>query len=405
MGIIHSGKFAAILGLLLSGASLAADIDVDTTVDESDGSCSDGDCSIRDAIAVAASGDRILVPAGTYALSLGALEPTVSMEIIGAGAQDTIIDGGGATKVFLISGALDVSMASLTVTNGTATGTGRGGGIHSIGANLTLRDCVVSDSTGFNGGGVVGDGGSLFIERCAILDNLADGNSGGGILSNSSDLTLLDSTVSGNSAPASSRVGGGIGVFGSLPGRGFELAGNVLIRNSTIVGNDAEDAGGGIYMSPGVGALVTISNSVIADNAGGDCSEAVTSLGYNLDSDGSCGLGATGDLSATAPDLGALALNGGQTPNFLPNASSPLVDAGNPAPADSGDASCTATDQRGFFPPPGTVCDIGSTELNGAPDPGPTTPAVPVPTLSPSGVLVLLALMFSCALVTTRRTE
>lgn len=403
MPIKLSRKFAAVLGLLLSSAVLAADINVDTTVDENDGSCADGDCSIRDAIATAASGDRVLVPAGTYALSLGELQPTVSMEIIGAGAQDTIIDGGGSIQVFVVNGVLDVTLASLTVTNGVAASTGRGGGIHSIGANLTLRDCVVSTSSGFNGGGVVGDSGSLFIERCAILDNLADGNSGGGILASGSDLTLLDSTVSGNSAPAAGRVGGGIAIFGTLPGRGFQPAGNVLIRNSTIVGNDAEDVGGGIYLNPGVGALVAISNSVIANNSGGDCSEAINSLGYNLDSDSSCGLGATGDLPGTAPDLGALALNGGQTPNFLPNASSPLVDAGNPAPADSGDASCTATDQRGLYPPAGTVCDIGSVELNGVPDPGPAAPAVAVPMLAPSGVLALLALMLGLGLVTIRR--
>jgi CSLREA domain-containing protein len=39
--------------------SFAAIVTVDTLTDEYDGSCSDGDCSLRDAIQVANSGDTI----------------------------------------------------------------------------------------------------------------------------------------------------------------------------------------------------------------------------------------------------------------------------------------------------------------------------------------------------------
>lgn len=395
--------------LLLSGAvlgapALAVDINVDTAVDESDGSCMDGDCSLRDAIAVAASGDRVVVPAGNYNLTIGALEPTVSLSIVGAGAQSTIVDGGGNSSVFAMDTAgLDVTIESLTVTNGQS---GRGGGIAARNGTLTLRDCVVSNSSAFNGGGVSYDSGALIIERCAIIDNLADGNSGAGILASGADLTLLDSTVAGNSAPATGRVGGGVAVFGQLLTRGSPPIGNAIIRNSTIVDNDAEDTGGGIYVPSGGGAFVEISNTVIANNAGGDCSETMTSLGYNLDSDGSCGLGATGDQPSTAPDLAPRALNGGETPNYLPNATSPLVDGGNPSGLDGGPDTCTARDQRGLYPATVDGCDIGSTELNGVPNPpvpGPGAQPVPVPSLQWIAQLLLSTLVLGLALIFVRR--
>lgn len=55
---------------------------------------------------------------------------------------------------------------------------------------------------------------------------------------------------------------------------------------------------------------VWCSHSIVTHNNGGDCSTAVISRGYNLDSDGSCGLSRTSDMTADpllapykAPDL------------------------------------------------------------------------------------------------------
>ena len=48
--------------------SPSAQLVVNTAVDENDGSCSDGDCSLRDAIAVAADGDIITFAGRLYHL-------------------------------------------------------------------------------------------------------------------------------------------------------------------------------------------------------------------------------------------------------------------------------------------------------------------------------------------------
>jgi len=50
---------AVLLFALWQAAHAATLLIVNTSVDESDGSCSDGDCSLRDALALAANGDTI----------------------------------------------------------------------------------------------------------------------------------------------------------------------------------------------------------------------------------------------------------------------------------------------------------------------------------------------------------
>jgi len=111
-------------------------------------------------------------------------------------------------------------------------------------------------------------------------------------------------------------------------------------------------------------AGISITNSIIAgQNAGSDCyGKPSASNGYNIDSDGSCGLVGAGDISASATitgSLGALANNGGPTQTHALLAGSPAIDKG----------SCVqATDQRGISRPRDgngdklARCDIGAYE-------------------------------------------
>jgi hypothetical protein len=105
----------------------------------------------------------------------------------------------------------------------------------------------------------------------------------------------------------------------------------------------------------------TISNVLFARNAAGDCqytltsSAGVTLSGFNIDTDGSCGVSAT--YSPTAILLGPLADNGGftQTHELL---ISPTI---SPA-IDTATGTCPADDQRGVARPAGASCDVGAFE-------------------------------------------
>ena len=110
------------------------------------------------------------------------------------------------------------------------------------------------------------------------------------------------------------------------------------------------------------GGTTTLVNSIVAHNvSGGDCNQANISQGHNLDSDGTCRLGGTGDLSNVDPKLGTLEDNGGPTFTHALLEGSPAIDAGD-------DSICSDTDQRDFLRPLfAGACDIGAYEFGALP--------------------------------------
>src|SRR4030095_5320110 len=104
-----------------------------------------------------------------------------------------------------------------------------------------------------------------------------------------------------------------------------------------------------------------LQNSIVAGNrgpgyyGGPDCGWPVVSLGNNIDSDGSCGLNAAGDLSNIDPLLAPLRNNGGPTHTHALLPGSPALDR----------YPCSATtDQRSVQRPytPSGLCDVGAYE-------------------------------------------
>lgn len=368
----------------------AATISVNTT---DDNLTSDGNCSLREAIQAAnmdvavdactagSGADRIVVPAGAYALSIagagedenatGDLDITADLTITGAGAATTIVDGAGLDRVFHIDPAgvgVTAELSGVTVENGLAAGAffTLGGGILN-GGTLTLNNSAVRNNTGVTldvfGGGIF-NAGTMTLNDSTVNDNTAV--SGGGIR-NAGTLALKRSTVSGNSSGAS---GGGIANTGTLTiensivsgntgffGGGIDnfIAGTLSSASSTVTGNSAV-FGGGIVNS----GLLTLKNTIVGKNSasgsGGDCAGTPASAGNNLDSDQSCGLAGPGDISGVDPRLGPLADNGGPTKTHALLGGSLAINAG------SGDCPPPFTDQRGVARSQGAACDIGSFE-------------------------------------------
>ncbi|MBP0006747.1 MAG: DNRLRE domain-containing protein [Cyanobacteria bacterium SBC] len=136
----------------------------------------------------------------------------------------------------------------------------QGGGIENTGT-MTISDSTISynHSTGSSfpsplsgGGGIGNNGGQLTVVLSTLEGNTA-ADRGGGIFSHSGTLDVIDTTLAHNSAVE----GGGIS-------NGEPTGGWVNVINSTLFGNSADKLGGGIENSFNAGAVVT--NSTLSGN-------------------------------------------------------------------------------------------------------------------------------------------
>ena len=272
----------------------------------------------------------------------------------------------------------DGSISGANITANTASGAG--GGIASAGT-LTIDISTVTGNDAFVGGGI-DSVGQLSVTDSTVAGNTA--NFAGGISSNSDEIILTSSTVSGNSATqASDTAGGGLTISGGGVITNSTISGNVAttggagamsvilesveIHNSTIVSNSAAVGSittGGIHSAlPG---LVQIGNSIVGLNRIGagasNCSEPTTSLGYNVfESTGCGGDGVTDqeggdgiDLPLLDPDLGPLQDNGGSTETHALLAGSPALDMGDPGSGAVVTGATAAKQIQGSTVAPGT---------------------------------------------------
>lgn len=100
------------------------------------------------------------------------------------------------------------------------------------------------DGVDARGGGIFVDGASLTLRRCTVASNSVE-TRGGGIALRNSTLLVEDSTIFDNGAVGAPGVGG-------IGGGIYQEGGEVTIRNSTISGNFTEGFGttkngGGIW--------------------------------------------------------------------------------------------------------------------------------------------------------------
>lgn len=399
---------------------------------------------------------------GENASATGDLDVTQPLTIAGGGAASTTIDGGGIDRVLHVLGGT-LQLSGLTLRNGKipfATENGRGGAIYNAGGAVTLSDVVLTANTSTSGtvfndegsaltiqGGVfsanaVSFGGALFNNGTATLSGTTisanTSASGGGLYSRLGVLTVTDSTISGNSASSGTIGGGGLRVLGggttivtrsllhantaALNGGAINNSGTLTVANTTLSGNEASGSGGGLYVN---GGSVTLNNDTIASNRSGagagavhvaagsvsarntlaadngsNCSGAMASQGYNLDSGTTCGFTTAGDLRGTNPALDPLRSNGGPTQTHALRPGSAAIDAGSPAAPGASEAGCEATDQRGVTRPADgngdglARCDIGAFEAPALPASAPAATATPVrtPTGAPSDARSVQAL-------------
>ena len=326
--------------------------------------------SLRQAILDAGFGDTIdFGVSGTIVLTGGELAITHDLIIDGPGVANLTISGNNNSRVFNVSGGV-VNISGVTIIEGASV---EGGGILNSGDGaLTLTNVVLTRNRVSVGGGGVANFGTLTMIDVTVSLNTT-GATGGGIANDvDGKLTISGSTIDGNTATNGS---GGILNFGALDmanstvstnaagnnSGGIFNSGDLTLTNVTVKDNSA-GSGGGIFFSSGTAKLL---NTIIANNVtGGDCFGVnSTSLGYNLDTDGTCNLTHLTDLPSTIPNLGPLLNNGGSTKTHALLSGSPAIDY---IPA----VDCVvSTDQRGVVRPQpvGGDCDIGAYEADERP--------------------------------------
>ena len=240
----------AITQALALQAAQAASIEVTSNLD--DGT----DCTLREAIDTVNAGvdqNNDCIITGTLgtddAISFGAGvagstivtngELTIAQSVsINSGGTPTTIDANGVGRIINVSA--NSTLDQLTLTGGNANSYGDGGGIYAL-ADVTLTNSTVS---GNSAGGIYANYGA----SVTLTNSTVSGNSGSGINTfRSSIVRLTNSTVSDNS-------GGGIAA---------RTYSSVRLTNSTVSGNSSGGKGGGIYL---IQSSVTLTNSTISSN-------------------------------------------------------------------------------------------------------------------------------------------
>ncbi|SMP69664.1 Dockerin type I repeat-containing protein [Neorhodopirellula lusitana] len=194
-----------------------------------------------------------------------------------------------------ISGSGNATITGGTVDNNTAAS--EGGGLWNGGGTMTVDGTSISgnvasgDDADNGGGGIFNNGGELIVVSAIITGNVADGTSGsGGGSLNLGTASFVNTTISGNTA---NRAGGGVEVtsgstttFQSVTlnfnvagpadtaapgnGGGLHISGNgvVSIADTTVDGNTAANEGGGLWNSPA--GTLDVLRSTVSNNSSGD---------------------------------------------------------------------------------------------------------------------------------------
>lgn len=250
--------------------------------------------------------------------------------------QNSAIQAGGA----IYSKSENISMLQIdgtTFANNTAVS--YGGGIYSN-SDVSISDSTFSGNSGSSGGGFYNVQANAILNNTVFYSNSA---SYGGAISNSAgNLNLSNTTISNNSAGH----GGAIANF-SFPNTG------IVTLNFVTMSQNSAPVGGAIYNDSG---SFFLNNVILNEGAVGvNCDGPITSNGFNISSDDSCGLNQAGDQSNVDPMLGPLADNGGPTLTHMPLSGSPAINTGQ----------CIGgitTDQRGYARPQEIICDKGAVE-------------------------------------------
>ena len=269
-------------------------------------------------------GGVLIYGAGLY---LGGLSAPTTL------TNDTIADnqGDGSTGIY-ISGA-QTSIAGSTISGNDASSAGAGMYIFGTPTMTTIADTTLSGNiTTSNPSGQsfqLGEGGAFVNDGCnpvtfvndTIANNSADVE-GGGYLGTDCGTELP--VFRANEASGAAAAGA---PSGHVRTPHVTATATAVMQFDTVAGNANGSGGGGGNIQLGTtnypdDSTLTLAETIVANgivgaspttNCAVDTGATLTSLGYNLVDDSTCGTAAATDIIGKNPQLGALANNGGPT--------------------------------------------------------------------------------------------
>ncbi len=235
---------------------------------------------------------------------------TITQDTVIDGGGEITLSGGGSTRIFEVDGEIDFTLQRITLTDAKVDGprgsgpsaANSGAAVYRHSGKLTLIDCTFTNNhstpagADIGGGAIYSYGGETVITGSTFAGN--SGASGGAIGNLRSNLTIVNSSFSQNTAL--DQNGGAVALDGQNKdfGKVFTLCGVVVTSNtaalegggvyrygypeeSTVIDSSVFDAntaestpeglGGGLYVhtdTPGAMPL-TLTNSTISNNVAG----------------------------------------------------------------------------------------------------------------------------------------
>jgi hypothetical protein len=279
-----------------------------------------GPGSLRAEIAAAQSGDTIVfdpsLAGQTINLTGGELAIKQNLTVQGTAGNPEVITSFGASRIFHITGSVNVTLANLEIYGGG--GSASGAGLYNTGT-ATLNNCFFFSNTATAyrkadvNGGAIENLGTMTVTNSRFLENLASDQ--GGAIDNRGTLTVSGSSFNGDQAAFES--GGEISnygtltvtttTFGPLPVSGAPVNeggaianfGSAFVDHCTIFSQDAS-FGGGVFNA----GTMTISNTTISD-----CFAAMN--GGAIDNTGTLTLSACTISASPRADTGNAAFSAG----------------------------------------------------------------------------------------------
>jgi len=286
---------------------------------------------------------------GQLALYSSSISGNTADAAVGQAASLSAAGGG----VFSLNTDSEHKVVSSTISGNlahAASGLAEGGGL--VGYRVSIKYSTLSGNVAaaqgnkdsYSGGGGAVIAYSLSMGSSTVDDNLADAGGGLFISKSAGFASILQSTISGNTA---NFIAGGISC-------GVALS----ISNSTIAFNDGILYGaGGIFVA---GADLTLQSTIVADNLPADVDGANAVIGsHNLIKIPGAYITPPLDTIALDPQLGPLAYNGGATRTHALAAGSPALQGGSlpiSLPSDQRNGSYART--------VGNATDIGAYEFD-----------------------------------------